>query len=208
MASLRFSFNGDRRNTPRQPPLGGMRPPYYPSPFMGRTLGTGRYPRPFLNPVVVMPKDEYSRKQDEETCTPKEEEKPVEEIIKTEVESLHGQKEEERPHKNEETSSSPVLISENFINHLDTFNTGLFKLRGNINSSKNLFDDLLYKLESFAQIIEIMRANEERKTNGPQAQVSSLKTSKDSVDELLELLQTPAFQSVLRQILIGVLVKN
>ena len=73
---------------------------------------------------------------------------------------------------------------------------------------KPVIDDLMYKLESFIQILDIIKANERRRLSGTQAETASFKISKDSVDEILELLEGPVFQNVLRQFLVGVLVKK
>lgn len=99
-------------------------------------------------------------------------------------------------------------ISEKLIANLTATETNLTLIKGRVDSTKGILDDLIYKLESFLQIVEIIRANEERRISAPQAQVATLKTSKDSIDELLELLQGPVFQNVLRQIFISTLVKN
>jgi hypothetical protein len=56
--------------------------------------------------------------------------------------------------------------------------------------------------------MDIVQSNHARMTNPPEAQVSSTKTAKDSIDEILELLQGQVFQNVLRQVLVGVLVKK
>lgn len=99
-------------------------------------------------------------------------------------------------------------VSEKLITNLTATETNLTWVKGQVDSTKSLLDDIMYKLESFMQIMEIIRANEERRISGPQAQTVSIKTSKDSVDELLELLQGPVFQNVLRQFFISTFVKK
>ncbi|MGI6144442.1 MAG: hypothetical protein GX092_07030 [Clostridia bacterium] len=99
-------------------------------------------------------------------------------------------------------------ISEIFINKLSTTETSLSEIKMMVETGKPFLDDLLYKLESFMQIIEVVKANERRRFDKPQAQVTSLKTTKDSCDEFLELLQGPVFQNVLRQFLISIMVRD
>lgn len=126
---------------------------------------------------------------------------------RTEKESLYLKKRAEQG--GEETKKqNPLQISEMLINNLTITEANLTELRSQVEVAKNFFDDIIYKLESFTQIMEIVKANEERRLNGPQAQLASLKTSTDSVDELLELLQGPVFQKVLRQFLVGMFVRD
>jgi hypothetical protein len=99
-------------------------------------------------------------------------------------------------------------ISEILLKNLTTTEERLHEVKGQVEFAKTFFDDLIYKLESFLQIVEIVQANEKRRLREPQAQLASLKTSQDSVDEVLELLQGPVFQNILRQFLINVLVRE
>ena len=94
------------------------------------------------------------------------------------------------------------------LKNLTTTEERLHEVKGQVEFAKTFFDDLIYKLESFLQIVEIVQANEKRRLREPQAQLASLKTSQDSVDEVLELLQGPVFQNILRQFLINVLVRE
>lgn len=99
-------------------------------------------------------------------------------------------------------------VSEMLIQKLTISETNLNQVKGQVELAKTFFDELIFKIESFMQILEIVKANEKKKVNDPQAQVASAKTSKDSVDELLELLQSPVFQNILRQFLINVLARK
>jgi hypothetical protein len=99
-------------------------------------------------------------------------------------------------------------VSEKLIGKLESVENGITGIRGHVDTAKVLFDDVIFKLESFMQILDIVRANEEKRLQGPQVQVSSTKTTKDTVDEILEMLQTPAIQGFLRQILVSLLVKR
>ncbi len=99
-----------------------------------------------------------------------------------------------------------AVVSEVLITKLETAESGLNSIRGQVDLAKAFFDDLLYKMESAIQIIEIIKMNEERKHINSAAQVTDQKTEKDTVDDLLELLQTPALQGVLRQLLVSILI--
>lgn len=99
-------------------------------------------------------------------------------------------------------------ISQMLISKLSTTEANLSEIKKMVEKGKPFLDDFLYKLDSFMQIIEIVKANERPGFNKPQAQVDSLKTTKDSYDEFLELLQGPVFQNVLRQFLVSVMVRN
>lgn len=117
-------------------------------------------------------------------------------------------KQQAKEKRGEADNPDLLQISEMLIKSLTTTEVKLTGLKGQVEFTKTFFDDLLYKLESFMQIMEIVKANEARRLNGSQAQVASLKTSKDSADEFLELLQGPVFQKVLRQFLLSVLVRE
>lgn len=202
MASLRFTFDGDRRPE---------RERIYPSPFPPRyygPLGFPRYIPPYQNvnmQETAGPTPAAAEKQEEEKINPAVGAQPqclgdnADKQFTAIVQPIPGPAEQEAP---------AVSVSEQLVARLDTYETGLIKVRGHVDKSRALFDDVLYKIESFLQILEVLRANEERRLQGPQAAIASLKTDKDTIDEFLELLQTPAVQSVLRQFLVGVLVKK
>lgn len=113
--------------------------------------------------------------------------------------------EEAKGSKEEDIS---VNVSEKLIGQLSNMENKLVNAKGQVDNAKNMFDEVIFKLDSFMQIMDIIKANEERRINKPQASVQGVKTNKDTVDEFLELLQAPVFQNVLRQFLIGVLVKK
>ncbi len=197
MASLRFTFDGEKRP---------QRPKPFP-PFMVRPV----QPRPYLIPIENYPGDregsteKVMERGPEELKIIKDEgkEKPAEAL--PEMEDNNGQKESYHESKEEMT---PLQLSEKFVARLDQVETTLSNLRGHADMIKLLFNEINFKLDSFMQILEIIRANEERRINRAQIQVASHKTAKDIVDEFLELLQTPVMQNALRQLLINVLVKN
>ena len=124
-------------------------------------------------------------------------------IASDQTSEANSQKESEQKGKPDFSQISEILISK-----LSTAETNLSEIKKMVETGKPFLDDFLYKLESFMQIIEIVNANEKRRFNKPQAQVASLKTTKDSYDEFLELLQGPVFQNVLRQFLVSVMVRN
>ena len=99
-------------------------------------------------------------------------------------------------------------ISEILISKLSNTQTNLSEIRNMVEIGKPFLDDFLYKLESFMQIIEIVKANDRRRYSKSQTEVASLKTTKDSYDEFLELLQGPVFQNVLRQFLVSMMVRD
>lgn len=206
MASLRFTFDGERR--PERPrPL---------PPFMARPVQS----RPYMMPMGGYPREEEPvepNKTPEEALPEKVTEREPEELkvirdeIKQEqatlppIEDNTQQKESSYEPKQE---MSPLHVSEKFVAKLDQVETTLSNLRGHADTIKLLFDEINFKLDSFMQILEIIRANEERRVNRAQIQVASQKTAKDTVDEFLELLQTPVMQNAIRQLLINMLVKK
>lgn len=115
---------------------------------------------------------------------------------------------EEKKEKEEVENFDVSQVSEMLIKNLTTTEAKLTEVKSQVEFAKTFFDDLIFKLESFLQIVDIVKANEKRRLSEPQAQLASLKTSQDSVDEFLELLQGPVFQNILRQFLISVLVKK
>ena len=115
---------------------------------------------------------------------------------------------EDSQEKSEQKKLDFAQISEILISKLSTTETNLSEIRNMVETGKPFLDDFIYKIESFMQIIEIIKANERRRFSKPQTQVASVKTTKDSYDEFLELLQGPVFQNVLRQFLISIMVRN
>ena len=108
-----------------------------------------------------------------------------------------------------ETPVTPAMnLSEVFITKLDSYETGIIKIREQADKGKVLLDDLLFYLDSFIKISEVLKEHETRKERDPNAATASFKTNKDTIDEVLELLQTPAFQGILRQVLVSVFIKK
>lgn len=203
MASLRFSFDGDRRPERERP---------YPSPYPPRYYGPLGYP-PFISPYqnvnmqeTAAPAPMEIKKQEEEKRSPVEEVQPQSSLKSPEQQAAAIVQPVSGP--GAEAEAPTASASEQLVARLDTFEMGLGKVRGHLDTSRALFDDVLYKIDSFLQILEVLRANEERRLQGIQVNIASVKTNKDTIDEFLELLQTPAFQSILRQFLVGVLVKK
>ncbi len=203
MASLRFNYEGARRQERERRPL-----PFY----AGRYYG---YP-PYLSPIPlfqgVKPQETPSPETDteirtEETpqidATNNEETKPIIENISKPTTKPIAEED-----NNNEKQKSTGNLSELVINRLSTAEAGLVNIRGQVDTAKVFFDDIIYKFESILQIMEIVRGNEERRAAGAQISTVSPKTNKDNIDEILELLQTPAMQSILRQFLLGVFTKK
>ena len=95
-------------------------------------------------------------------------------------------------------------ISELLISRLSTAETGLVSVKTRVDLAKEFLDDMIYKFDSLSQIMEIVRANEERRAGGVQVASLTSKETKDNIDEFLELLQTPALQGIIRQFLLGI----
>ena len=195
MASLRFTFDGERR--PERP-----RP--FPS-FMPRAVE----PRPY-RPMGAYAGEEVLNEPNEISAEElKEKVSEKEQATLLPMEDNTQQKETFSGFSHEpEQEIPPFHVSEKFVAKLDQVETALSSLRGHADMLKLLFDEINYKLESFMQILEVIRANEERRVNRAQIQAASQKTNKDTVDEFLELLQTPVMQNALRQFLINMLVKK
>lgn len=118
------------------------------------------------------------------------------------------QNKEFEPQEKQKNTADFSRISELLIDSLSTTEGNLSNVKKNVDIFKPVIDDFMFKLESIIKIVDIVKENERRKLGTPQAQVASLKTSKDSIDEILELLQGPVFQKVLRQLIVGLLVND
>lgn len=118
------------------------------------------------------------------------------------------QNKEFEPQEKQKNTADFSRISELLIDSLSTTEVNLSNVKKNVAIFKPVIDDFMFKLESIIKIVDIVKENERRKLGTPQAQVASLKTSKDSIDEILELLQGPVFQKVLRQLIVGLLVND
>lgn len=115
---------------------------------------------------------------------------------------------EEKQQASMKTENKPVNASEKLLENLTVAEANFSKLKERMDVAKTVFDKIIYKLDSMMQIVEIIRENEVKSMSESQIQTDSLKTTKDSVDELLELLQGPIFQNILRQFLLKVFIKD
>lgn len=221
VASLRFTFDGERR--PANQTGERERAPKYP--FFPRYMGPGFFPYPppprevIYQEKVVPQEDDQEKGVGQEHITKGgaaavevslEKDKVLEQKV-TEV-KLEIVSPQEIPGQDtgSPTQDKKVVfnVSERLISNLNTAETGLNSFRVQVDAAKELLDDIIFKLDSFMQILEIIRSNEDRRLSGPRVQAAYQKTAKDAVDELLELLQTPAMQSVLRQLLLGLMAKR
>ncbi len=101
---------------------------------------------------------------------------------------------------------SSVEISAILLEKLAKTEGQIVRIKEQADYAKIIIDEFLFKLDSIAQIMDIVRANEVKSASIAEAQAVSYKSSKDSVDELLELFQGPVFQKLLRQFLIQIYV--
>ncbi|HOB81368.1 MAG TPA: hypothetical protein PLJ33_06805 [Peptococcaceae bacterium] len=97
-------------------------------------------------------------------------------------------------------------VSAILIQHLANTEEHLVRIKERIDFAKVILDELLFKMDSISKIMEIVRANEVKSASLAEAQAVSYKTSKDSIDEFLELLQGPVFQKLLRQFFVQIFV--
>lgn len=221
LASLRFSFDGDRRPAKTQNTR-QMQSPFFPyaARFMSRGYVPGFYP---------IHKDIYKQEEtkqdidkaisdyisvkpeliDTGTITPVEE-KLISEPVSEPDEKIINEplKKDNSTNKNTEDKDNNVNVSEKIIAVLDKSELGLNNVKNQVGTVKTLFEEIMYKLDSYISILDIIYNNEDRRINSPQASISSQKESKDTIDEILELLQNPALQSVLRQFLVGIIGKG
>lgn len=214
MASLRVNYNGEKRQERERPFNYGI---------MTRNAGfmnSGFFPMPPRPPMAKRPSvEEPVPAKCDTSINPAIETEaavlPVEDIALTPTTPIKLPVEESLPLKGDEaeqdvqTTPEPTLTdSEKFITRLETYETTAVKIRQQVDVTKGLFDDVLFHMDSFLKIMDVIRENQERKLNEPLVSVATQKTSKDTIDEVLDLLQTPALQNILRQVLMGVLVKK
>lgn len=234
LASLRFNFDGERKNGKTQNSR-RMQHPFFPYParYQSRSFAPCFYPPQRVN---YTPEKEQSTKQDisvtydipelseTELNTPEMNEK-VNKTIETDFQAEKSNMKESEDtedtkytkYTEEQTEAKPksnqekeqeVNVSEKLIAFLDGSEVNLNKAKGHVNNIRFAFEEMTYKLESFTSILEIIHNNEERRMKGPQATLSNQKTTKDTLDEILEVLQNPAFQSILRQFMTSFIGKN
>lgn len=103
---------------------------------------------------------------------------------------------------------SSVGVSAILLENLANTEGQIVRLKEQVDYAKIIIDEFLFKLDSIVQIMDIVRVNEVKSASLAEAQAVSYKSSKDSVDELLELFQGPIFQKLLRQFLIQIYVPN
>lgn len=231
LASLRFSFDGDRRPAKTQNTR-QMQSPFFPyaARFMSRGCVPGFYP---------IHKEAYEQEAKQDIVTDRfveeERQKAISDYISVKPESIdtgtitpveekllpkpvasepdkqiidEPLKEDKSPNKNTEDKDNNVNVSEKIIALLDKSELGLNNVKTQVGSVKSLFEEIMYKLDSYISILDIIYNNEDRRINSPQASIAGQKESKDTIDEILELLQNPAIQSVLRQFMVGIIGKS
>ena len=101
---------------------------------------------------------------------------------------------------------SPRMVSDILIENLAQTEGQIVRVKEQIDFARIVLDEFLFKMENILQILEIVRANDTKSASLTTAKAASYKSSKDSIDELLELFQGPVFQKLLRQIFIQVFV--
>ena len=209
MASLRVNYDGEKRQERERPVNYGI-----------MTRNSGFFPMPPRPPMAKPQRvEELVPTKCYTSISPAIETEaavlPVEVIalpptptIELPVEEPLPLKEDEAEQDVQTTPESTLTDSEKFITRLETYETTVVKIRQQVDVSKGLFDDVLFHMDSFLKIMDVIRENQERKLNEPMVSVATQKTSRDTIDEVLDLLQTPALQNILRQVLMGVLVKK
>lgn len=214
MASLRFNYDGEKR------PERGRPVNYEIMTRNGRFINTGTFPIP-PRPLPSKPLAEVAtapQSSDADITQSTEPEAvvlPLEVSVVTPTTPLEVPIAEPLLPQQEQVEQSaeipPELTlsdSDRFIARLENYENGVVKIRQQVDVTKVLFDEILIHMDSFLKIMDVIRENEERKQREPQVSAATQKTSKDTIDEVLDLLQTPTFQSILRQVLMGILVKK
>jgi len=218
VASLRFNYDGEKRPERGRPIANenlARRSGFpYPGPF-------AMPPRPISQPIEVKTAppppgiDSAAASQPtaivlplEDPQEPQEETKSLDQVPSEQIPSTTAPA-DPLPQEPDPIFSEPVLSdSERFIASLENYENGAVKIRQYVDSSKYILDGILFQMDSFLKILDVFRENEERKSSQPQLTAAYEKTSKDTIDEVLELLQTPAMQNILRQVLMTILVKK
>lgn len=101
---------------------------------------------------------------------------------------------------------STVMVSEILLANLVQTEGQIERVKEQVDLARIVLDEFLFKIDSILQILGIVRANETKSASLTTAAAVSYKSSKDAIDELLELFQGPVFQKILRQVLIQVFV--
>lgn len=216
MASLRFKYGGEKRKE-----QGGSRSrPFRYSEVMpippddieiSYRKTRAIYNEP-IQQTIVIPENNIVQEEQPEVVICAEEARKEEQL--PEQMDISGGKDisEEKAAPTDEIVEEPegaaISASEKFIASLDSYENGIVKINEQLDKGKIIFDEVIFYLDSLLKILEIIKENEVRKKQEPQVSFKIEKTNKDTIDQILELLQTPTFQSILRQILIGLLVKK
>lgn len=202
MASLRFTYYGNR-GVHKVKPYVPVWPPrhYYRPPVNRPAASAGQEPDG---------KEKEKESDIEEKSTSEKDTGRTDNGGGPDIPASNPDRDGADPGQTGKDSADPAFnLSALLINRLDAWEAGLQKTSGQMDTVKTVLDEIIFKLDSFLQILQIIHANEEKRLLGPQATVAPApKESKDSIDELLELLHTPALQGVIRQMLVGMLVKK
>lgn len=217
LASLRFSFDGDRRPAKTQNTR-QMQSPFFP--YAARFMSGGCVPakQDFDNDRFIEEERQKAVSDyipvkpetiDAGVITPIEEKLLSEPAFEPDEKIINEPLKENNPtNKNTEDKDNNVNVSEKIIAILDKSESGLNNVKTQVGTVKSLFEEIMYKLDSYISILDIIYNNEDRRINSPQASISGHKESKDTIDEILDLLQNPALQSVLRQFMVGIIGKG
>ena len=206
MASLQFSYDGYKK--PEQGRgIWGRNMCFFPPRY--------NYQRTEQKPEVSLPEQsqieesqpEQSQSEQNQSEQNQPEQNQPKQIIPEKV-LAEEVPNEEKAQSTMKAENDPVQISEKLIENLAAAEANFNKLKERLDIAKTIFDKIIYKLDSMTQITEIIRENEVKSRSESPIQTTSFKTTKDSVDELLELLQGPVFQNILRQFLISIFIKN
>lgn len=218
MASLRLNFGSERGG--RQGFARTRRPIFpYPASYLARSFNPYTYPPSQEKEVKREFVSENPAIEDNSSVTlengsilqaekPVSEESEIKEQSCQEIEKNQEKDKKKEPKVTVESNKTQASVNEKLLALLDTSDAGLSNIKIQVNSMRYLFDEIMFKLDSFLEVLDIIQQNEERKVNRPVASVAIQKESKDTIDEVLELLQTPVFQNILRQFLVGFLTKS
>lgn len=136
-----------------------------------------------------------------------EKQEPV--VRQPEAEVIQQEEAPVQPKTAQQTQHEPsVGLSAILIENLAKTEGQLARIKEQVDFAKIAVDEFIFKLDSIMQIMDIVRANEVKSASLAEARAVSYKSSKDSVDELLELFQGPVFQKLLRQFLIQIYVPD
>lgn len=239
LASLRFSFDGDRRSA-KSPNARQMRSPVFPytARFMSRGCVLDFYPihkevyRQVTEPAAINKAAEEAKcaaayeelsepkmiDESKDSIEPVKQTDPVKldepvkpnDTVKTDDATNNGADKETEKYteKYTEAKDKNINVNEKMIAFLDKSELSLNNVKTQVNTVQSLFTEIMYKLDSFTSILDIIYNNEERRIHSSQVSTVNRKETKDTVDEILELLQNPAIQGLLRQFVAGIVGKS